>query len=136
VAGVAIAATLTLTACASLGERVHDALDAAASATTSAALALELRDSGQALRPLTDTALGDALAELDGATTDLTGSGPTTDAAAGQARDDALDAIRVASDAVQGARDAVAAGDDLGASIDAVHDAADALSALADQRAP
>jgi hypothetical protein len=129
-AGLATIATLALASCASVADRVDAALDSASSATASASTALGLLDDGRALPPFTDTVLGDAITELDDATTDLTGSGPLGDAAAAERRDDALAEIRAATDALLAARETVARRGDLAGDIRAVDAATDRLHTL------
>lgn len=132
VAAVALSGLLLLSACSSTTEKVTSALDSAASASATAATALRLFDSGLALRPFTDTVLGDTLTELDTASTDLTEAGPIGDPAAASARDRALDAIEAATDAVLAARETVAAGRDAAPDLAAVESATDRLHALSE----
>jgi Xaa-Pro aminopeptidase len=133
--GLAVAVVgllLAVSACSSLPDTVSASLDSASSATASASTVLRELDDGKALPPFADTVLGDALTELDGATTDLTGTGAIPDPGAASTRDDALDAIEAATDAVLAARDTVASGGDLRSDIAAVDLATDRLQALAE----
>jgi hypothetical protein len=125
-----LAALLLLGGCAPSGEDVSSALDAAVSATTTAGIALQELDDGAALPPFADTALADALTELDGAATDLTETGAITDPSLSADRQVALDAVREAADAVAAARDAVASRGPLDPIIDRVEAARDRLAAL------
>lgn len=115
-----VLASLALTSCSSVTDRVQSALDSASSAGASAETVLRLYGDGRALPALTDTVLGDALTELDGATTDLTEAGPIGDDADASDRDDGLAAIRAATDAVLAARETVASGGDPAADIRAL----------------
>jgi hypothetical protein len=120
----AVLVVLLLSACASVTDRVHDALDSAASATASVSTVLNQLDDHRALPPYADTVIGDALSELDAAATDLTELGPVGES---EERDAALTAIRAAQDAVLAARETVATGGDPGRDLDAVEAATDAL---------
>jgi Xaa-Pro aminopeptidase len=116
---------LLLSSCASVADRVQAALDSAASATASVSTVLTQLGDDRALPPFADTVIGDALSELDGAASDLTGLGPVGDPGD---RDAALAAIREAQDAVLAARQTVASGGDSGRELDGVEAAAtDAL---------
>lgn len=123
VAGAAV--VLLLSACASAPDRVHTALDSASSATASVSIVLEALDAGEALPTFADTVIGDALTELEGATSDLTQAGPVGEAA--PQRDAALISIDRATDAVLAARETVASGGNLSSDIAAVDAATDDL---------
>jgi hypothetical protein len=130
-AAVGVALALALAGCTSLRSTVSDALDQAVSATGTAALAVALADDGRTPRPAADTALADALTELDDAATTLVDAGPAGPADSALRRD-ALAAIRGAADAVLAARDDLSAGRDLAADEAGVRAARDALTKLAD----
>ena len=126
-AAAAALVVLLLSSCASVVDRVRDAVDSAVAATASVAIVLDQLDGSRALPVYADTVIGDALTELDGAATDLTELGPVGDA---DDRDAALSAIREAQDAVLGARETVASGGDPARDLDAVEAATDALRDL------
>lgn len=122
ISGVAIvlAATL-LSGCAATADTLRGAADSGIAATASSALALELHADGQALTPLTDTVLADAITELTDASLTVVELTPAT-ASEEQQRDDVEHALRTALDAVTGARAALARGgamDDWPAELDA-----------------
>ncbi|MCU1441014.1 MAG: hypothetical protein JWP85_2011 [Rhodoglobus sp.] len=125
----AVATIVGLAGCASTTTTVGDALDSALSATGSASLAVELGESGNALPTLVDTALSDALRQLEAATTTLEQGVPPAD---GSAEDralwsDGLQLVRAATDAVLEARSGLAAGRSLDESSAALDEALDAL---------
>jgi hypothetical protein len=133
VAAAAIA-IVGLVGCASTSSTVSDALDSAISAAATASLAVDLSESGNALPPLVDTALSDALRELQTATTSLEQSVPPAgDPAAERALwSDGLSVVRAATDAVLEARSELAAGRDpdraaLDAALDALRQARERL---------
>jgi hypothetical protein len=126
-AAAAALVVLLLSSCASVADRVHDALDSASSATASVSTVLSQLDDHRALPAFADTVIGDALTELDAAATDLTELGAVGDA---DERDAALAAIRDAQDAVLAARETVASGGDPGRDLTAVEAATDAMREL------
>jgi hypothetical protein len=130
----AVIAIVALAGCASTSSTVSDALDSAISAAGTASLAVDLGESGNALPPLVDTALSDALRELETATTSLEQAVPPADAPVAERAGwrDSLRLVRAATDAVVEARSGLAAGRDfdvaaLDAAVDALRDARERL---------
>jgi len=108
--GFAIVLTAALlSGCAATSDTLRDASEAGVSAVGSSSLALELHADGQALTPLTDTVLADAITELTDASLTVVELTPAT-ASEEQQRDDVEQALREALDAVTGARAALAQG--------------------------
>ena len=115
------------TGCSSTTETVDQALRESSSAVASARLALELYTSDTATLSLTDTALSDALTELDGAQSDVS-EVEATGASESRDRRRALDGIRSGVDAVSTAREELSAG-----SASGIGNAVDALEAAQTQ---
>lgn len=125
-AATALTLTATLAACASVDDTLGDAADSGVAAAGSSAIALRLQAEGKAIRPLTDTALADALTELTDASRtviELTPGDPDAE----QRRDAVEDALRDALDAVAGARAALGRGDATDRWEDRLEDARDEL---------
>lgn len=109
---LALAAAL-LTGCAPVSETLADAADAGIAAVGSSSLAIELHAEGDALTPLTDTVLADAITELTDASLTVVELTPAT-ASEEEQRDAVEEALRDALDAVTGARAALAQGGAMG----------------------
>jgi hypothetical protein len=133
VIGLVLAALLScmLCACATQGEQLTDASASGVSAVRSSALALELAADDREWRPASDTALADALTELDDAHGTLIELVPG-DAEQQKARDRVADALQRALDTVAGARVALAHDDPLEGWITQLEDAATALEGAAE----
>ena len=114
---------LLATGCSSTTGTLDQALRESSSAVASARLALELYERDATTLALADTALADALTELDGAQSDVSG---VEAAGASESRDKqrALDGIRSGVDAVGAAREELSTG-----SASEIGDAVDALEA-------
>lgn len=114
---------LLATGCSSATDTVDQALRESSSAVASARLALELYTRDTATRSLADTAVADALTELDGAQSDVS-EVEATGASESRDKQRALDGIRSGVDAVGAAREELSNG-----SASGLADAVDALEA-------
>ena len=126
IAAAALLAACTLCGCATQTEQLADAAASGVSAVRSSALALELVDDGRAWRPASDTALADALTELNDAHRTLIELVPRA-ASAQKSRDRVAEELQHALGTVAAARAALARDDDLAPWIDRLEQAADAL---------
>ncbi|WP_374945634.1 hypothetical protein [Agreia sp.] len=122
-AGIALFAT----GCSSTPDTVDQALRESSSAVASGRLALELYTRDSSTFALADTALGDALTELDGAQSEVA-EAEAAGASESTVRQRALDVIRSGVDAVSAARDELSAG-----SASGIADAVDALESAEKQ---
>ena len=106
---VAALVALLIVGCGSVTDAMTAASRSAAAATSGAGLAVSLYDHSGATASATDTALSDALTQLEAAQKDAVEAQPTT-ADESSRRESALIAIRTATDAVVAAREALASG--------------------------
>jgi uncharacterized protein YceK len=125
-AACAVGVLLVLSGCASVPSQLSDAAGQAASATSSAALAIELSKHSGATDAVVATSLGDSLRELQGTQQSVTELSVTSAQSADRAT--ALASIRQAVDAVVAQQEAL----DVGATLDAgaLTSAAKQLTAL------
>lgn len=107
-----LAATIGLTACSSTEQTIDDQMEASVAAVETAGLALGQLAEGRSHGPTVDTALLDALTELEDAQRSLAELVPASDAQALQ-QQSALASVHAAISTVASARWSVAGGGDL-----------------------
>jgi len=126
---------LLATACSGTTDTLDQALRESSSAVASARLALELYERDAATLALADTALADALTQLDSAQSDVS-EVEATGASESRDKQRALDGIRSGVDAVGAAREELStrSASEIGDAVDALGAAQTALDAAGGAR--